>query len=505
MKTPKEKLSGDQLDEFLKSASDYSMDAIKKHFSRYEPVSLYHNWRLLIRSIDEFLNLYHEIEDQNTANSFMELSFNFKNDAELAKFMDVNSKVESQFGHEVAFRFLNFAKMNYHGTMDYARMNLIEAMPFNFAYVKSALFYYQSKRKYFVTLLDLIPLWAQGTYKFNYINTLKEFQYVIDSCLQTVTTLYYDTVLKNAISDFSIDFSVDPPVKSHSYYNLEGFFLEPQTLTMVDQLEFRAAQTEGTKSIVIPEDKVFSFAEAESNIQMVSSVFQKYEVGNADEYLELSFLVYKLKDYCADDFNICIPQAEFKQHIKPYIHKIKIFGNSNDYFSASNFVSLFQLVDDMYYTSVVLLNRFITSRMQIFLNKNKSFQINSGFVFEDKIRKILENKGFEVTPITRIERKEFDVIAIKGDKIYNFQCKNNLIDISRVQENALLTTRLNKRLVRYYIKAYKKELDRESLITDKLKLDKIEHFVISRYPVISELDYVINFNKLEQTIDRWFS
>jgi hypothetical protein len=505
MKIPDKKMAGDELDQFLKNASDYSIKSFQQYFAKYEPISLYHHWRLLVRSIDEFLNLYEEIDDPAVADEFINLSFNFSDMNEANKFMNVYLKIGSQFGQDVALRFLHFGRMNYKGTVAYERNNLNDMLPFNFAYVSSAILYYQSKRKYYVTLLDLIPTWAKGSFQFDYIDTLGNFQYIIDTGIQTTTSLYYDTILKNIFTDFSIDFTKEPPLKSHNYYNLEGLFLEPQILTMLDQLEFRREQTESIKLIPMPVNKIFSFVEVENHIQQVAAVFQKYELRSSTAYMELSFLVNKLKDYCMDDFNIVVPEQEFDMHIKPFIHEIKMFANSSDYSYVSNFVPLLQLVDHTYYSSVVLLNRFIANRMQLYLNKKKSFQINSGFVFEDKIRKVLNSRGFEIKPITRIKRKEFDVITVKDGKIYNFQCKNNFIDIARQQDDPLLMARINSRLVRYYTKAYRKEFNREDLVTNELNIDKIQHFVLSRYPVISEIDYIINFNELESTIDSWFS
>ena len=46
---------------------------------------------------------------------------------------------------------------------------------------------------------------------------------------------------------------------------------------------------------------------------------------------------------------------------------------------------------------------------------------------------------------------------------------------------------------------YKKDYKEKNLYTE------IDHFFISRYPVISEIDYIINFNELEQFIEYQFS
>lgn len=503
MQTPKGKLYGEELKKFLTDASDYSMNAIKQHFSVYEPVSLYHHWRLLIRSMDEFLNLYDEIEDPETAEDFMRLSFNFFDYDETNKFMKVFGEVQGQFGVETAVRFINFAKMNSKVTIAYKEKGINNVLDFNVSTVSSAVMYYQSRRKFYVTLLDLIPFWAKGTIKIDYTAILSHFHYWIENSLQTWTTLYYDTVITSILNDFSIDFSRKPPLKSNNYYNLEGFFLEPQIMSMIDVMEYRPLDVHSPELPLEGSSKVFSFSLVQSNIKLISGTYQRYDVNAFTEYIELSFLVSRLKEFCSDDFNICIPKERFDEEIGIHIKKVQMFAKSHDYVYVSNFISLFQLVENVYYTSVVLLNRFVTNRIQPPLDKNKSFQIHSGFVFEKKIRKILKSKGFEVMDITRIKRQEFDVITVKGGKIYNFQCKNNLIDISRVQNDAKMTVRWNNKLIAYYKKAYRKELSREDLVTEKLKLDKIQHFVVSRYPVITDIDYIINFNELENVVARW--
>ncbi|KRD58722.1 hypothetical protein ASE40_20640 [Flavobacterium sp. Root935] len=503
MHIPQRKLSGEELKEFLTDASDYSMNAIKDYFSRYEPESLYYHWRLLIRSMDEFINLVWEIEDQQTVQDFLSLSFNFLDQDETDRFIKVYSEVLKQFGLETAERFLNFARMNFTITVKYEQKGINDQMDYNVAGVSSALMYYQSRRKFYVTLLDLIPLWAKGTVKIEYKAVFSHFHYWIENCLQTWTTLYYDTVLSAIYNNFSIDFSVQPPLKSHNYKNLEGFFLEPQIMNMVDVLTYRPHQVHSVAPPQMSGSKVFSFSEVESYIQSIPVTYQRYAASDMTEYIELKFLVRELREFCADDFNICVPKDRFDHEIEIYIKKIKMSAESDDYIFVSNFAPLFQLVGNVYYTTVVLLNRFITDRIQQALNRNKSFQIHSGFVFEAKIREILNKKGFKVTDITRIKRKEFDVITVKCGKIYNFQCKNNLIDISRVQHDAKMTVRWNNKLINYYKKAYKKELGREDLITEKLELDQIQHFVVSRYPVITDIDYIINFNELAEVIDSW--
>ncbi len=498
MNLPNKLLTGDELDLFLESAQAYSLDSIKNHFAKYEPTSLKKNWFLLLRCVDEFINLSWEIEDPKLNEEFMELSFNLMDKSHLAKFMNVFKKIEKQFGTDVSNRFLQFAQMNYASTMAYESQGLNKLLPFDFSTVKTALIYYQSRRKYYVTILNLIDEWAVGKFSFKFIDTLNQTQYTIDSCLQSITTNYYSILLNNSLSDYSIDFRQPIPKPSHLHFNLESFLLEPQILTMVDQLKFRGSTTDDVDLIPMPNDKIFAYSEVQNNIKLIEATFSKYEVKKDIFFIELSFLVSQLKEFCVDGYFIRISFNLFEEKIEPYIKTLKIFGSKTDYFYVSNFISLFQKDNSELITTVVLLNRFITNTILNRLSKNKSFQINSGFVFEDKVAAILENNDYQLTGITRISRKEFDIITIKDNRIYNFQCKNNYIDISRIQDDPKRMAKLNGRLITYYKKAYLKEVGREHFIKRKLRLNDITHYVVSRYPVITEIDYIINYNELKE-------
>jgi len=69
------------------------------------------------------------------------------------------------------------------------------------------------------------------------------------------------------------------------------------------------------------------------------------------------------------------------------------------------------------------------------------------------VKDALNEQGFFVSDVKRIERKEFDVVATKDGVVYNVQCKNNLVDLTRMEENPNLFARYNRRLDRYYADA----------------------------------------------------
>src|SRR3546814_15944550 len=114
----------------------------------------------------------------------------------------------------------------------------------------------------------------------------------------------------------------------------------------------------------------------------------------------------------------------------------------------------------------------------------------------DKVAADLSSYGFAVTDITRINRQEFDVVTVLGDVIHNFQCKNNWIDLGKLESDRRLLARYNRRLDRYYRNALRKEAGREGLLLGKPGLARIEHHVISRFPVITDHPRIINYTKL---------
>ena len=178
-----------------------------------------------------------------------------------------------------------------------------------------------------------------------------------------------------------------------------------------------------------------------------------------------------------------------------------LYLESSDYFENLNSISPFQKLDNYYYSTVVLLERYAYNLLVNSLLSNRRFQINSGFVFEDMISSVLEANGFEDLGITRIGRKEFDVVALRNaDKIYNFQCKNNYYDIASVDRDSKRMISMNKRLCSYYEKALNKEKAREHLLIDKVGIKNIEHFVVSRFPVITRNPRIINFNVFENRL-----
>lgn len=498
MKLPIGKIKKVDIDLIFEKSIKTHIDTFYSTLSEYEPMHLYSNWRSIVRSIDEMINIPIELDDETEINLFLNLDFNFLNTNNLSKLEDVLNILEQRFEKKVAIRFHQLAMMckaidssyESQGTFNHQGNNL------RLNNTKNAITYLQSRRAYYVTTLGIIPKIAKGEKVIEYIDTLNFLQHPIDSCLVNITTAYYNLLLNHCLPDFEMDSDGTIAKRNFEYNHLEGFFMEPERLSLLDQLELRPEIIVPKQMLPKADHKLFSFSEVANSMTLFEGAFDKYKIQDNLEYKELTSLFCEIAIFLKDDFHLIIEKDVFNKIATKYKH-LKLYHNSDDYFANLNNYFPFQKVNGSFYTTVVLLTRFVYRTLSQSLLKNRTFQIHSGFVFEDKASKILEAKGYAPTGINRINQKEFDLITIKDNKVFNFQCKNNYIDISRVNYDHKKIGRFNNRLCRYYENALIKEEKRENLIQLKTGISDIVHFVISRYPIITRKDRIINFKDLE--------
>jgi hypothetical protein len=502
MKLPIGKISGSQLNELFEESIKYHLDTFYKTISEYDPRELYSNWRTLVRSIDEIINIPLELENSDENEIFLGLNFNFFNQDNLYAFKKILELLEKRFDKNVATRFQQLAMMCYAINESFRINGIFEKQGTGLSLSSTAdsIEYLQSRRAYYVTTLNLIPQIAMGSKVVPYLDTFNFLQYPMDSCLVGITSAYYNLLFNHCLPDFEMDSDGTIAKRNFEYNHLEGFFLEPERLSLIDQMELRPDIIVSKNMLPKSSKQVFSFSEVANTMSLFEGAFYKYGINNIVEFKELNSFFYDISIYLKDDFNVIIEDYIFTQIASKY-KSLCIANQTVNYFNTLNSYAPFQKMGNTYYTTVVLLSRFAYRTLSQSLLKNRTFQIHSGFIFEDKVSKILEKKGFMPTHITRINYQEFDLITIKNNQVYNFQCKNNLIDISRVNNDYKIIGRFNLRLCRYYEKALEKEEKRETLIQTKTGINEIEHFVISRYPVITRNPRIINFTDL----DKWTS
>ena len=226
--------------------------------------------------------------------------------------------------------------------------------------------------------------------------------------------------------------------------------------------------------------------------------YEKYKLADSKVYKDFGRLMTDVKPFFKDEYCIEIPLEHFIDIERKYT-SLKLVCNTSDLYDLMNTRVAFIKKGQIYYANYFFLMRYYTNTVVDYLYKNKTYQIDSGFLFEKKVKELVEKYGYTYQDTCkRIDHKEFDVVCVKGDCIFNFQCKNNYFNASSIDSNMVnVTSQYHKRLGKYYEKSLKKEVDREHLLMEKLGLTKIEHYIISRYPVICNNDRVIPFNRLE--------
>jgi hypothetical protein len=175
-----------------------------------------------------------------------------------------------------------------------------------------------------------------------------------------------------------------------------------------------------------------------------------------------------------------------------------LLRNENCYVANTNSYAPFVAVGTLLRSSVTLLSRFLYNWKNLCLYRDRRFQIRSGFIFERTVGDALRRQGFLLTGIKRLHRKEFDVVTTREGVIFNVQCKNNLIDPSRLEADPKLFARYNRVRAASYERALRKEVGREALLTAELGIERVEHLVITRFPIATDNPRVVAFSRIEE-------
>lgn len=503
MSNPIGTIMGNELTILLNKEYDLNLNHIINKLSQLDATDTFYKWHNIVLSIEEFINiLLHEIDDNNDMETILSapLCINPLENGQLIKAIQI---IQNTFNNNIATRFINLLDVTIKISYSYKiyGLNLFDDGS-NLNTIGCAVRYYQSRRRYFITLLYLIPKISKGTQIFSMDDLFIELSAIIELNCIPVTSINNNKILHQLYNDFHVVSDGHMLTGNYHYQPLDELFLEPERISIVDQMRYRNEQISPPSLFTESENKVFSIVELKNSILLIESAYTFYKIEDSD-FTMFKDIVFNLLEHSDDNYFISISKEEFEKIIVNYsnTNKTKIYNNllntSTDYIvNLNSFHPLIEL-DLKYESNVNLLMRFLYYFKNIFLNRKKRFQIHAGFIFEDIVKKELSNAGFFVTDIKRINRKEFDVVTIKNNIIYNFQCKNNLIDLTYLQAFQKKFIRYNKYLVNYYKKALLKEEHREGLLQNKLGINTINHYVVTRFPVISNNKRIISFNNLQ--------
>ncbi len=322
------------------------------------------------------------------------------------------------------------------------------------------------------------------------------------SCI-AITGFHQKLALLEALPDFSLEIDQVGVMASHGFETLDDYFLEPERASIHVMAELRGDQF--TMPAMEPQDrkKIFSTAELRNGVKLIGAVYEAFGLKDSD-FSAMSLLMVAFARHCLDDYYIEIGKEKFssmlcaQSELDPAELEVLLVNKPSDYATNTNAYQPFLDLGDRVVSNVNLLSRFLYAFKNVHLGSRRRFQIHAGFIFEDMVKRDLSRMGFFVTDIRRINRKEFDVVATRSGVIFNVQCKNNWIDLSKIEADRALYVRYNRSLTNYYARALKKERGREHLLKQKLGVDEVLHYVVSRFPVIGADPAVINYNQIDR-------
>lgn len=486
-------LVGKDLENCLHPMINESIKVVENTIAKFDGECLFRSWLSFMRMQDELINIYYELygdELEAVMNVPIGTGFMLYN----KEFFDAIEIVKYRFGEQVAGRFSKIVSI--YSKQNFA-LDCIQRNYMNVRSIKDLLIYLQSRRLYFVTILLMIPIHAKGTRKIHVDELPNEFGTYIDLYLRSVTSGYQSIIASRCLDGYFAESTVLGLQFCQIYSHLEDFFLEPLMQSSLDIMNYEDKFDVSSLRIRKLRYTLYSDDELEDAFKQELACFEAYGIQDIPIVKKLQNLIVLIKPFFRDGYFIELRSSEIEGLCQ--VLGLALYSEKEDYFELLNSRMAFVRFGDTYYSTYFLLMRYIVNEIYKNLRKNKRYQIKAGYLFEDKVSHLLEQYGYRrVTRVKRINHKEFDVICQKDGIIYNFQCKNNFINVSDINTDIVnVVTRYHRRLSHYYNKALKKELDREDLLVGKIGMDKVENFVISRYPVMCSNPRVIPFNRLE--------
>ena len=363
------------------------------------------------------------------------------------------------------------------------------------ATVGHAIDYFQSRRRHLVALLHTLPTACRGRVPVAQLDTLNIFLPIIEMEALQLMGAHNARLTQHACRKLNISVDTAPELDM-----LDAFHLEPERSRITEMVLTEEGRAMLQQRETLPPGWLFSGAELRNDLVLIEAAYAEFDLEKT-AFGPAAALVRALSTRFIDrDFWIEIKPAELARLCDelavPDTLRSALTHTGASYFKSLSTYAPLILVAGTYRSTVTLLSRFAYWWRARTLDRIKRFQIRAGFLFEDTVSAELEAQGFELHDITRINHREFDVVTTRGETIWNIQCKNNFTDLDRVDTHPARFARYNKGLVRAYERALVKERARETLLQSNLGLERIEHVVVSRFPVLTTNPRIIPFNRL---------
>lgn len=357
----------------------------------------------------------------------------------------------------------------------------------------------KSRRHHLNTLMYAIANLARGEIKLSLDDLYYlAFDTIERSFVAGLTSLHQKLTMLAVFPDFRCQTDghglLDTDPRSETLLDDQYLDAERMAITAIDSVP----TAEGT----FDRRKITSVPELRHQLLMIEASYAPYDLAGQG-FADLRRFAEEVMAYTKDDYYLRIPDDAFNAILIRYWHapwqRKAVYSPVDDQPLHGSYAA-FSQHGNVFYSDLMMLLRFAYRVLDHLLERNRSYQSKSGFIFEDTLKSQLPALGFEVLEIKRIERKEFDVVAKRAGVLYNFQCKNALLDRSLMETNLRQFVRNNRRIEGYFKRALVKEEAREELLRKATGTQTIKHFVISQFPVFTDDERIIPMRKLAQAL-----
>lgn len=491
-------LRGDEARSLLRGQIEQHSAGLHAALSPFEAGLTVEIWLETLRAIEELINLaLFGLDDEAVESALASLPIDAVQ-TRPRRLRAVCHHVEYRYGRAFARRLVTLLMQSAAIGMSFA-IHGIQAVEGAFDTVGTAIGYFQSRRRHLVAMLYTLPKACQGSRRMHPLDALNHLLPLVELNGVTLTGLFQQSMLMEAFDDHALLVSAEGFVGSRGYPGLDAMYLEPERASIVEM--FADVDVHPPSGLeVIRQDRLFSVAELRNDIRLLEAAYAEFDLAGS-AFGPAAALVRCLADLAIDDHWVRIDVADFEAMADELGISLRLRRalqpTQAGYVANTNSYAPFVAVKGRLHSSVTLLSRFLYNWKNVCLYHSRRFQIRSGFIFEGTVARAVEKQGFRLTGIRRLNRKEFDVVTLWNGIVFNLQCKNNLIDQSRLEADPSLFARFNRTLSASYERALRKEVGRQALLEVELGCNRVEHLVITRFPVASDNPRIVPFSRIE--------
>lgn len=461
----------------------------------FDPFSATAAWFDTLRAIEECINFRHarwaDATIESRLNQLPILGLQY----DLPLLADTHAALVREFSAPFANRFKQLVIMSTAIAQSFS-LHGLHHVARHFVNVGTLTEYLMSRRRHFVALLHALPMLCRGRQRVPPLDALNQFLPLIEMQGLPLWGLQQARLVETACKKLGL-----APETALSMPTLDPLFLEPERSRITEMPMTEAGLQMLGKREVLARDRLFSAAELRNDILFAEAAYAEFDLAES-EFAHGANLVRQLsRTHVERDFWVAIRPAALQSMFKKLqtptdLRQAFVHGHPSYRACLSTYAPMI-LVGGMYRSTVTLLSRFIYHWRAVCLDQRKRYQIRSGFIFEKAVAQALEAQSFAVQNITRINRHEFDVVTLRDGTIWNVQCKNNFLDLDRLEAEPDRFAKYNYRLVRSYERALDKERRREEVLKNTLAAAEIEHAVVSRFPVVTDNIRIVPYSRID--------